>query len=180
MKYLYKYPQAEYPYKRLLDENLMRDREVSEFELMDTGIFDENRYWDIVIEYAKDDENETETLIRVWAKNLGPEPASLHIIPQTVFRNTWAWGGAHSEEDLKPRMKLDSRGPILRAKHFAFPRRRYVQFTSSPSPTNPEGEIYPTVSHPFSSPLSLWHIHLFPPIPVFFSLPAFCFNLSLF
>ena len=153
MKYLYKYPQAEYPYKRLLAESLNRNREVPEFELLDTDVFDENRYWDIVIEYAKDDENETETLIRVWATNLGPEPASLHIIPQTFFRNTWSWGGAHAEEALKPRMKLDSRGPILRAKHFAFPRRRYAQFTSSPSPTNPEDEINPTVLSYFLSML---------------------------
>ena len=153
MKYLYKYPQAEYPYKRLLDESLNRNREVREFELLDTDVFDENRYWDIVIEYAKDDENETETLIRVWATNNGPEPASLHIIPQTFFRNTWSWGGPHAEESLKPRLKLDSRGHILRAKHFAFPRRRYAQFTSSPSPTNPEDEILPTVSFKIKSRL---------------------------
>ncbi len=145
MKYLYKYPQTEYPYGRLLAESLNRNREVAEFELMDTDCFDDNRYWDIAIEFAKDGENETETLIRVWATNRGPEPASLHIIPQTLFRNTWSWGGPHSEESLKPRMKLDSRGSILRAKHFAFPRRRYTQFTSSPSPTNPEDEVHPTV-----------------------------------
>src|SRR5271155_165086 len=148
MKYLYKYPQAEYPYKRLTQESLNRSREVREFELLDTDVFDEDRYWDIVIEYAKDEDNEHETLIRVWATNHGPEPASLHIIPQTVFRNTWSWGGPHSDENLKPRMKLDSRGPILRAKHFAFPRRRYIQFTSSPCPVNPEDEIHPTVYSP--------------------------------
>src|SRR5579862_2095902 len=145
MKMLYKYPQGTYPYDQLVNESIHRDRNVAEFELLDTDLFNEDRYWDIIIEYAKDDDNETETLIRVWATNHGPEPASLHIIPQTVFRNTWSWGGAHSEEHLKPRMKLDSRGPILRAKHFAFPRRRYVQFTSSPSPTDSEGEINPTV-----------------------------------
>ena len=146
MKYLYKYPQCSFPYQRLAREAVSRDREVREFEILDTECFDENRYWDILIEYAKDEENENETLIRVWATNHGPEPASLHIIPQTVFRNTWSWGGPHSEDALKPRMKLDSRGTILRAKHFAFPRRRYVQFTSSPGPSNPEEEINPTVS----------------------------------
>lgn len=145
MKMLYKYPQAAYPYDQLINENTHRDRNVPEFEILDSDVFAGNRYWDIIIEYAKDDENDTETLIRVWATNHGPEPASLHIIPQTIFRNTWSWGGAHAEEPLRPRMKLDSRGPILRAKHFAFPRRRYVHFTSSPSPTNPEGEIHPTV-----------------------------------
>ena len=145
MKYLYKYTQYEYPYKQLIQESYSRNREAREFEILDTSCFDEDRYWDIVIEYAKDDENDTETLIRVWATNRGPEAASLHIIPQTVFRNTWSWGGPHAQEHLKPRRKLDSRGPILRAKHFAFPRRRYIQFTSSPSPINPENEIYPTV-----------------------------------
>jgi hypothetical protein len=147
MKYLYKYPQNEYPYAQLVQESACRDRGAPEFELLDTDLFTENRYWDILIEYAKDSDNETETLIRVWATNNGPDPASLHIIPQTVFRNTWSWGGPHAEPALKPRMKLDSRGPILRAKHFAFSRRRYVQFTTSPDPTNPEGEIMPTV-HP--------------------------------
>ena len=146
MKYLYKYPQAEYPYKKLAEESQNRSREVREFEILDTDVFDEDRYWDIIIEYAKEDELDGETLIRVWATNRGPEPASLHIIPQTVFRNTWSWGGPHAEEHLKPRMKLDSRGPILRAKHFAFPRRRYVQYTSSPHPTSEEEEINPTVS----------------------------------
>lgn len=77
MKYLYKYPQAEYPYKQLVQESVSRDREAREFEILDTDVFDENRYWDIIIEYAKDDENETETLIRVWATNHGPESASL-------------------------------------------------------------------------------------------------------
>jgi hypothetical protein len=159
MKYLYKYPQSEYPYKRLTQESLNRDREVREFEILDTDAFDEDRYWDIVIEYAKDDENETETFIRVWATNHGPEPASLHIIPQTVFRNTWSWGGPYADESLKPRMKLDSRGPILRAKHFAFPRRRYIQFTSSPCPTNPEDEIYPTVQSSLRSVLTVDALH---------------------
>jgi hypothetical protein len=145
MKYLYKYPQGEYPYETLVQEATSRDRNVPEYELLDTDLFNESRYWDILIEYAKDSSNETETLIRVWATNNGPDPASLHIIPQTLFRNTWSWGGPLAEDALRPRMKLDSRGPILRAKHFAFPRRRYVQFTSSPDPNNPEGEIAPTV-----------------------------------
>src|SRR5436190_3082499 len=150
MKYLYKYPQCEYPYELLTQESLNRNRLAREFEILDTDCFDEDRYWDIVIEYAKDTENENETLIRVLATNKGPDPASIHIIPQNVFRNTWSWGGPHSGELLKPRMKLDSRGPILRAKHFAFPRRRYIQFTSSPSPTEPHNEIRPTVL-PFQS-----------------------------
>jgi len=144
MKFLYKYPQCEYPYQKLVDESINRGRDMSEFEILDTNVFERDRYWDILIEYAKEDDSDT--LIRVWATNRGPERASLHIIPQTVFRNTWSWGGRQADPSSKPRMKLDSRGPILRAKHFAFPRRRYVQFTSSPDPNDPEDEIYPTVS----------------------------------
>jgi hypothetical protein len=144
MQYLYKYPQSEYPYRKLTQESINRGRDVREFELLDTDVFEEDRYWDILIEYAKEDDSDT--LIRVWATNHGPEPASLHIVPQTVFRNTWSWGGEYADDPtLKPRMKLDSRGPILRAKHFGFPRRRYVQFLSSPGPNNPEDEIQPTV-----------------------------------
>jgi hypothetical protein len=142
MKYLYKYPQREYPYTMLTNESVNRGRDVPEFEILDTDCFEDNRYWDILIEYAKEDENDT--CIRVWATNHGPSPATLHIIPQTLFRNTWSWGDTPDNLE-KPRMKLDSRGPIIRAKHFAFPRRRYVQFISSPDPNDAEGEIVPTV-----------------------------------
>src|SRR5262245_36553949 len=100
MKFLYKYPQGEYPYEKLVQEAVSRDRNVPEYELLDTNLFNENRYWDILVEYAKDDDNETETLVRVWATNNGPDPASLHIIPQTLFRNTWSWGGDYSEEHM--------------------------------------------------------------------------------
>src|SRR5205085_12291736 len=89
MKLLYKYPQAEFPYARLIAENKARNGQGLEFELLDTGIFDDNRYFDIVIEYAK---ASTEDLcIRIEAFNRGPEPAPLHIIPHLWFRNTWAW-----------------------------------------------------------------------------------------
>jgi hypothetical protein len=89
MKYLYKYPQAAYPYEWLLRENRNRAGRGFEFELVDTGIFDENRYFDVFVEYAK---ASTEDLcIRIEAVNRGPEPAPLHILPQIWFRNTWAW-----------------------------------------------------------------------------------------
>ena len=90
MKYLYKYPQAEFPYAHLLAENERRAGRGFEFELLDTGIFDENRYFDIFIEYAKVD---TEDLcVRIEAFNRGPDPAPLHLLPHLWFRNTWAWG----------------------------------------------------------------------------------------
>ena len=88
MRMLYKYPQREYPYSELLEKN-KRDRGGPEHELLDTGIFDENRYWDVFVEYAKAD---TEDIcIRIEAFNRGPEAAELHLLPHLWFRNTWAW-----------------------------------------------------------------------------------------
>ncbi|MGB7022776.1 MAG: hypothetical protein WBD73_03180 [Candidatus Acidiferrales bacterium] len=92
LKCLYKYPQAAFPYKQLLAENRQRTREDPEFELMDTGIFDENRYFDVFVEYAK--ASAEDILIRISAVNRGPEAAPLHLLPTLWFRNTWAWGGA--------------------------------------------------------------------------------------
>jgi hypothetical protein len=90
MKFLYKYPQAEFPYRRLIDENRARNGQGFEFELLDTGVFDENRYFDIFIEYAK--ATPDDLCIRIEAFNRGPEPAPLHVLPHLWFRNTWAWG----------------------------------------------------------------------------------------
>jgi hypothetical protein len=89
MKYLYKYPQQEYPYTRLVEENRRRGKHEAEFELLDTGVFDENKYFDVFVEYAKADSEDI--LIRVSVTNRGPEPASLDLLPTVWFRNTWAW-----------------------------------------------------------------------------------------
>jgi hypothetical protein len=90
MKCLYKYPQAEYPYAWLVAENGRRGRDAPEFELIDTGIFDTNRYFDVVTEYAK--ASVDDVLIRVTAHNRGPEAATLHLLPTIWYRNTWSWG----------------------------------------------------------------------------------------
>jgi hypothetical protein len=89
MKYLYKYPQAQYPYERLLEENRNRCGRGYEFELLDTGIFDEDRYFDVFVEYAK--ESPEDLCIRITAINRGPEAAPLHLIPHLWFRNIWGW-----------------------------------------------------------------------------------------
>ena len=89
MKYLYKYPHAEYPYIRLLEENRRRGKLENEFELIDTGVFSENRYFDVVVEYAKADAEDI--LIRISATNHGPEPAHINLLPTIWFRNTWSW-----------------------------------------------------------------------------------------
>ncbi len=90
MKFLYKYPQKPFPYDLLLDENRLRKKDEPEFELMDTGIFDEDRYFDVFIEYAK--ASPEDNLIRITAHNRGPEPAEVHLLPTIWYRNTWSWG----------------------------------------------------------------------------------------
>src|SRR5437762_3264829 len=90
MRMLYKYPQTEFPYESLVEENRGRGRVDPEFELLDTGAFSGNRYFDIFVEYAKADVEDI--LIRITAVNRGPEAATLHILPQLWFRNTWSWG----------------------------------------------------------------------------------------
>jgi hypothetical protein len=89
MRFLYKYPQAMYPYAQLVEENRRRHGQGFEFELLDTGIFDEDRYFDIVVEYAK--ETPEDIVIRIEAFNRGPDPAPLDILPHLWFRNTWCW-----------------------------------------------------------------------------------------
>ncbi|HKQ99088.1 MAG TPA: hypothetical protein VJT09_00365 [Pyrinomonadaceae bacterium] len=90
MKYLYKYPQAEFPYARLIEENRKRGKRAAEYELLETGAFDEDRYFDIFVEYAK--ANVEDILIRINVVNRGPEQAVLHLLPTIWFRNRWSWG----------------------------------------------------------------------------------------
>jgi Mannosylglycerate hydrolase MGH1-like glycoside hydrolase domain len=91
MKWLYKYPQAAFPYGQLVEANRRRGRSEGEFELVDTGVFDESRYFDVFVEYAKGDPEDI--LIEITAVNRGPDPAPLHLLPTIWFRNTWSWGG---------------------------------------------------------------------------------------
>jgi hypothetical protein len=90
MRYLYKYPQAAYPYQKLVEENVRRAGQGPEYELIDTGVFADQRYFDLVIEYAK--ASEEDIVVRITAFNRGPDVAELHLVPQLWFRNRWAWG----------------------------------------------------------------------------------------
>ena len=89
LKFLYKYPQDEFPYARLVEENRRRGKDQPEFELLDTGIFDADRYFDVFVEYAKAAPDDI--LMRITVHNRGPEPAKLTLLPQLCFRNTWSW-----------------------------------------------------------------------------------------
>lgn len=102
LKYLYKYPQAEFPYVQLVEENARRGPSQREYEIIDTGIFDQDRYFDIFIEYAKADPEDL--CIRIEAINRGPDPAPLTLLPQLWFRNEWSWG---PERKPEPRISLE-------------------------------------------------------------------------
>src|SRR5947207_101241 len=102
MKALYKYPQYAFPYEELVTENRRRGREEPEYELIDTGAFAEDRYFDVTVEYAKVDPKDI--LIRITAINHGPDAAPLHLLPTLWFRNTWVWGS--DDHDLIPRPEL--------------------------------------------------------------------------
>jgi hypothetical protein len=99
MKCLYKYPQAAYPYALLVDTNKKRGRQEMEYELLDTGVFDDDRYFDVFVEYAK--AGPEDILIRISAANRGPAPATLHLLPTLWYRNTWTW----SAGAVKPLLK---------------------------------------------------------------------------
>jgi len=99
MKYLYKYPQQEYPYRDLIETNRRRSREEFEYELLDTGIFNDDRYFDVFVEYAK--ESPEDLLVRITVHNRGPEAARLHVLPTLWFRNTWSWG----DDEPKPSLR---------------------------------------------------------------------------
>ncbi len=98
MKMLYKYPQQPFPYTQLVEENRRRGKQDREFEIYDTGVFLDNRYFDIFIEYAKADHDDI--LIRITAWNRGSEPAPLVVLPTVWFRNIWAWGDAQGKPEL--------------------------------------------------------------------------------
>ncbi|HKN44347.1 MAG TPA: hypothetical protein VJW23_10505, partial [Propionibacteriaceae bacterium] len=120
LKALYKYPQAEFPYRRLVEENARRGRKEPEFELIETGVFDESRYFDVLAEYAKAAPDDI--LIRVTVSNRGPEAARLHLLPTLWFRNTWVWGSAYEEGGWpKPRL-TQVRPDAIEADHITLGR----------------------------------------------------------
>ena len=111
MRWRYHYPQAAYPYQRLIDENAARDRSVGEFELVDTGIFDEDRYWSVSVDYAK--AAPTDLCMVITVANRGPAAANIHVLPTLWFRNNWAWG--LPDHDIVP--TISASGSTLVADH---------------------------------------------------------------
>ena len=134
MKFLYKYPQAEFPYAALVEENRRRGKQSPEFELLDTGVFDQDRYFDVLFEYAK--ATPEDILIRITAYNRGPEPAKLDLLPTLWFRNTWSWGRPDLAGDCEaPKLApvRDVRGAsVVGARHDYYGQRWLVCECSPP------------------------------------------------
>jgi hypothetical protein len=106
MKYLYKYPQSTYPYGDLIETNQRRGRDGWEYELLDTGIFDDERYFDVLVEYAK--ATPTDIMIQISVANRGSEPAQLHVLPTLWFRNTWTWWPDQPKPSLRQKPDEDT------------------------------------------------------------------------
>jgi hypothetical protein len=118
MKCLYKYPHAAFPYGQLVEENRRRDKHSLEFELMDTGVFAENRYFDVIVEYAK--ASPEDLLVRITVTNHGPERADIQLLPTVWFRNTWSWG---STAEARPSLRAEEGAIAL--EHPNLGRRRF-------------------------------------------------------
>lgn len=129
MKALYKYPQVEYPYARLVADNQYRSRGLPEVELADTGVFDRSRYFDVFAEYAKAAPDDI--LIRITVVNRGPALATIHVLPTLWFRNTWTWGSEYEGGWPKPQMCLDDRNQVV-AEHLTL-GRYHLAAESNPS-----------------------------------------------
>jgi len=113
MKYLYKYPQAAFPYGQLVSENRRRGKHEREFELIDTGVFEDNRYFDVFVEYAK--ANAEEILIQITIENRGTEAADIHVLPTIWYRNTWSWDAGSSprrKPELRAAQQADGRAVV--------------------------------------------------------------------
>ena len=128
MKMLYKYPQREFPYADLVDENRRRTKDDPEYELLDTGIFDEDRYFDVEIEYAKADAEDI--LARITISNRGPEPAPVHVLPTLWFRNTWSWVPG-SKKPIMKRLQRDDSLSAISVWHQRY-SQRYLYCYDSP------------------------------------------------
>jgi hypothetical protein len=126
LRWRYHYPQAAFPYERLVAENARRTKDDPEFELMDTGVFDDDRYWIIEVTYAK--ASPTEVLARITVENAGPDVAPLHVLPTLWFHNSWRWSGR--DEDV-PALALDPGGDAVVVDH---PRLGGYRLEAAPGP----------------------------------------------
>jgi hypothetical protein len=134
MKYLYKYPQAAYPYVDLVETNRRRNRNDMEYELLDTGVFNDNRYFDVFVEYAK--AGPEDILVRITAANRGPDAAELHLLPTLWFRNDWA---SWIHESRQRRARVRSRPPICCSVTSSLPAKARCRCSSPITPRTTSG-----------------------------------------
>ena len=137
MKYLYKLPQRKFPYEKLVSENAKRGKLEREYQLIDTGIFEEDKYFDCFIEIAKEDQDEL--LFRCTAYNRGSEAAPLHIVPQIWFRNTWAW--KNELEGKKPSIRQIA--PLTAQTSHDKLGHQFIQLSPSPGVGNSDVDVQP-------------------------------------
>ena len=142
MKYLYKYPHTEFPYSQLVEENRRRSRNQPEYELLDTGVFNDDRYFDIFVEYAKADTEDI--LIKITVSNRGPEAGNLRLLPTVWFRNTWSWGVTPAATELHQSRLAPN--PVIELNHNQ-PGNRWLHCEGSPELLFTENE---TNSHRLS------------------------------
>lgn len=128
MKYLYKYPQAAFPYDELVANNRFKNRNDFEYELIDTGVFDQDRYFDVFVEYAKS--SPEDILIKITVQNRGPEPAPLHLLPTLWFRNTWSFEQSAEKPSLKA-IKIGDKTNAIEASHSQL-GKRYLYTSEDP------------------------------------------------
>jgi len=128
MRMLYKYPQAAFPYATLAEENRRRGKEAPEFELVDTGVFEEHRYFDVFVEYAKQDAEDLLMCVRVV--NRGPEASTIHVLPTLWFRNTWSWNGTRFTGGLRA-IEPSAGGPVVEVRTERY-GRRWLYFEGTP------------------------------------------------
>ena len=150
MKYLYKYPQAAYPYDNLVATNRDRGRGKPEYELLDTGVFDQDRYFDVFVEYAK--ASPEDLLIQITVHNRGPEPATLQLLPTLWFRNDWSWGETVVRPSLR-QVSQDKSGGVIAISHRDLGERFcYAEGASALLFTENETNTQRLVGTPNSSP----------------------------
>jgi len=146
MNYLYKYPQNAYPYSDLVETNRRRGRNEPEYELLDTGIFNEDRYFDVFVEYAK--AAPSDMLIQITLSNRGPEAATLHLLPTFWFRNTWTWWPEQPKPSLR---EVRGEAGICRI-HAYIPAWVITPFTAKASPRCCSSKTTPTTSESSALP----------------------------
>jgi hypothetical protein len=152
MRALYKYPHAEFPYSRLIEENRRRGLQAPEFEITDAGVFDDDRYFDVFAEYGKNSPNDILIRITIW--NRGPEPARLHVLPTLWFRNTWSWGPIFDEITVKPSIVLAEEG-VVRAEHGELGEYQFI-YERGAEPLFTENETNATLL--FGAPNASGHV----------------------